>query len=908
MNDFAVLHISKYKQLGPIGKHIDREYVSTNVDRKKSGFNEELTLTLGSYIDHSKTHLKEELAAYAHDSLPRAVERRIEQGYTKHKAIRKDAVKALGIILTGSHERMKQIEADQTLFTAWKKRNYEFCCREFGKDNIVRFTLHRDEKTPHFHCVVVPITKEGGLAARQFIGTPAKLRAYQDRYAKEMATFGLARGIPKEITHRTHITTKQYYRKVNALAQKAEQITKDIHLKNVLQLNSVRKKTTEYVAQLQVQLADKELQYQYAAKTNQELIKRHQNVALQRRFDQEAKRAFSYIKQDIHLIDFVTTRLGWRLDKAKSSKRDAVLKHPKHGKIIAPTSPKQRTGQWVFSWIDRKGGGTLIDLLLEDGWDWKEIKALAASSNNIPIAEVVPHQHIDPPKKCLQEPQDIEKIALSKFQSIKNTSGATYLNHRGITPEVYAPFKQINTNKTQAVFALYKDFDRKGQANLCSTINYYLDREGNTRKYFQKDLPRGMALLQGNEPASTIVVTESPIDALSYRQLRLSEAIKAADQNAIKVVDSTMYLATCGSLSAGILKDLKQIFDLAHQKGQEIVLALDNDAAGRKMTQQIAHILERKPHRYHIATPPQGKDWNEFLTQHQRAEETKHVQQKHCLLQKALDTPKSVAYEKSLLHRIGIHKKVYDELQDCQLGAHTYTVGLYKNLASKKQRCGTYTVALNKQGLVTRRYEQELDQGIAVLQTKEPVRNIVLTEGPLEALIHRQKLWQELNKVRKEYFDASKQEHVRLEACQGSSNEENRQHWSDTCQRTLAIKAEVDKLSQQFNQTMYVSTCGSQTRHLQKELIQLLKQAQENQQQVTLQLKESSIKALEDLLKENVCHYTIQQPPMLTISKTLDQVAETIKTLSRDHAWSVDQDEEEGQKQRKKGRGRRLHL
>ena len=140
MRQFSVLHINKYKALGGIGSHIDRRHITANVDPLRSHLNEDFAYVFSKEM-----------------TLEKSVHNRISEGYTKSRAIRKDAVKALGIIMGGSHERMKEIESDEELFRAWKKANYDFVCSEFGRENIVRFSLHRDEKTPHFHCVVVPI-------------------------------------------------------------------------------------------------------------------------------------------------------------------------------------------------------------------------------------------------------------------------------------------------------------------------------------------------------------------------------------------------------------------------------------------------------------------------------------------------------------------------------------------------------------------------------------------------------------------------------------------------------------------------------------------------------------------------------------------------------------------------------
>ena len=39
-----------------------------------------------------------------------------------------------------------------------------------GEENITRFAVHLDEKTPHIHCVFVPITEDGRLSAGDWVG------------------------------------------------------------------------------------------------------------------------------------------------------------------------------------------------------------------------------------------------------------------------------------------------------------------------------------------------------------------------------------------------------------------------------------------------------------------------------------------------------------------------------------------------------------------------------------------------------------------------------------------------------------------------------------------------------------------------------------------------------------------
>jgi hypothetical protein len=124
------------------------------------------------------------------------------------------------LILTGSHEQMMKVYSDKERFKAWKKANEEFVTEVFGKENIIRFEVHLDEKTPHIHCVVVPINKEHRLSARSFINGGNVLRAMQDLYAARMAPFELERGIPKHLSDRTQRPREEYNPKVSKIAEK----------------------------------------------------------------------------------------------------------------------------------------------------------------------------------------------------------------------------------------------------------------------------------------------------------------------------------------------------------------------------------------------------------------------------------------------------------------------------------------------------------------------------------------------------------------------------------------------------------------------------------------------------------------------------------------------------------------
>lgn len=212
---YAVLHSEKGKGgSGGIGNHIDRqkgmEHTYPHADPKRFGENVVFKL----HQDRQKL------------SLPQAINDRINEGYTKDKAIRKDAVKFTTHVLTGSHEDMKAIFKDNEKSKAWIQENYNFVAKEFGKENIVRFNLHMDEKTPHIHVVTVPLTKDGRLSAREQFGNKTELRNRQDRYAEAMKPFELQRG--KRRTGISHDSAKEYYSRMeiaNKVGESGEDLT-----------------------------------------------------------------------------------------------------------------------------------------------------------------------------------------------------------------------------------------------------------------------------------------------------------------------------------------------------------------------------------------------------------------------------------------------------------------------------------------------------------------------------------------------------------------------------------------------------------------------------------------------------------------------------------------------------------
>ena len=181
--------------------------------------------------DPTRTHLNRELVQFPDGVADRteAISHRIRTAGIKRK-ITPDQVRAIRIVLSGTHEDMVRVQDDGRL-DEWCDDNLQWLHRTFGRENTVSAVLHMDEHTPHIHATIVPIvtgerrkTKrkqtEGRRTYRKKANavrlcaddllTRERLVAYHDSYAAAMAKYGLQRGIRG--SEARHTTTMQYYR------------------------------------------------------------------------------------------------------------------------------------------------------------------------------------------------------------------------------------------------------------------------------------------------------------------------------------------------------------------------------------------------------------------------------------------------------------------------------------------------------------------------------------------------------------------------------------------------------------------------------------------------------------------------------------------------------------------------
>lgn len=143
----------------------------------------------------------------------------------------------------------KSVVADELLFTSdkpffenmtrdeiikWANTCMDFVYQDLGytKEQVLHATIHMDEKTPHLHCVVVPLvrkfdkrtnTEKYSISKKQYIRDKIHLSELQDKYHDRMVKngFDLQRGIKN--SDNIHLSMKEMKKMTRKQDRRLEQ-------------------------------------------------------------------------------------------------------------------------------------------------------------------------------------------------------------------------------------------------------------------------------------------------------------------------------------------------------------------------------------------------------------------------------------------------------------------------------------------------------------------------------------------------------------------------------------------------------------------------------------------------------------------------------------------------------------
>lgn len=157
-------------------------------------------------IDMSLSNLNYDLVNRTQKYKP-DIEKFINENKASSRAVRKDAVLVNEWIVTSDNKFFEGLNPKQTkeFFEAAK----QYFSENYGEENIRYAQVHLDERTPHMHLGIVPMTEDKRLSAKTIFNRQALQTIQKDLpdYLRKSG-FEIERG--QEKSERKHLTVKEY--------------------------------------------------------------------------------------------------------------------------------------------------------------------------------------------------------------------------------------------------------------------------------------------------------------------------------------------------------------------------------------------------------------------------------------------------------------------------------------------------------------------------------------------------------------------------------------------------------------------------------------------------------------------------------------------------------------------------
>ena len=506
---------------------------------------------------------------------------------TRHRS---DAVLAYDIVLTFSGTGPDGWKPTDQVLADWKQKNLQWLSDTFGQENIRVAVLHQDETTPHIQALVTPIetktNKKGksmtSFNARKWTGDKRALNKLQDAYAAAMRPFGLQRGLSGSKARHTDIQV--FYDQVNKTITEQELEPRVIQEKGFIKTTEREETASEYLARTGVR--EKAGAY-----------------ILEKRRGADRDKQLAYWKSEAdRLRDIplgqVMEDLGFQKDVKQSGAWGQVY-HTAEGKVVVKD---QKFYDFHGSTIDpgtgKPLGGGSIDLVMHlEGVDFKGgVSILRGLYGEDKAAGALTRHYANRAEGWVKNtqpttPRKLDEPDPSKLQRVKD-----YLaQDRGISPEAvdYLIMRgDLYANRHGSAVFVHRD--PAGQVKGVTV-------RGTRGSFKQSQGDKKGAWFQYGDPlasARAVILTESPIDALSYATVH-------------PVPENTCIVSLGGH---AISQELE-----AALKGKRVVIALDNPEQERNIQSRsdgekaLQGIRKRLPFA-EVQVPAGGKDWNEELT------------------------------------------------------------------------------------------------------------------------------------------------------------------------------------------------------------------------------------------------------------------------------------------------------
>ena len=301
----------------------------------------------------------------------------------------------------------------------------------------------------------------------------------------------------------------------------------------------------------------------------------------------EYETSFKDLITRIDLIDYVKS-LGYKENKTKSTSRQQmfdngydkilILKHRESNDLIYQSVHHSADKGNIINFVANRLGG-ILNTAKKSKQDYKEVAEILKKYSGSPIEKK------EKPSQANAKSETKNyyfNLKLFKPESLKNTD---YLESRGIKKET------IFSNHFRGKIINCQEYDFKEKINYGkvktgflisdeSNNNVGLDMRDIDFKKFALGSNRSESFFVSNklENQKTLVLAESPLDLLSYHQ------IKGSDEN--------RYYSTNGNITGYQLETLKKI--VKDKKYDKLILATDNDFAGYYLDLKLLQKLDSR--------------------------------------------------------------------------------------------------------------------------------------------------------------------------------------------------------------------------------------------------------------------------------------------------------------------------
>jgi len=606
--NFCILHFDKIDKMASVAgrsKHNERTRDTPNADPARAHLNEQLVGSGDTYAD---------------------VQDRIDAAGIKRK-IREGQHRAVEYMLSTSPGHFDP--ADRETAKAWAERSIDWARQRHGAENVVSAHLHMDEKTPHLHIMVVPITPDNRLSAKDFFNGKAKLREMHDSYHAAVAAFGLERG--ERGSKRQHVPMQQLYARTEAAqAQARETVAARVQIEQPTRIimDPARYKAEQEARvreQITVPLAEGEMRARLAEDRARRaeasvavLHERVQKVEGEKRVAQEEYKKLIAQVKGIDLTDVL---------RALGGERDRYDTHlwRVNGEHIS-INPGRDGGQVFYNHDREKGSRGAIDLVMQvTGYEFRQAVAYLAQSGGRDLAVAAAAQYGARQGEAIagRVERGIERAPLvlpERAEDVWPQVRAYLTEGRGIPRGIVDELHDAGT-----VYAA-RHVDAKGHAHT-NAVFIRQDEHGQAVGASWRGADPGSTLAglatgtvreaghfsyRVGEPAAykvpQYIITESPIDAMSRHALLVAER-QGPLSGAYVFVSTDGY----GALP------VRQIAE-GLAMGAVVRCAFDNDADGEKLWAKVREAYPDAGTITRDRPPAAVKDWNQALQQ-QRGQE-----------------------------------------------------------------------------------------------------------------------------------------------------------------------------------------------------------------------------------------------------------------------------------------------